>query len=97
MTWRRCRTEELRDQGSAEALAGVLLDLEMASVLGETARLLESDSPAIQRICSGWKRCRWICARLPVALQQADALDAGLFAFGEVLAAAPEISAPVKT
>ncbi len=83
--------EELRDQGSADALAGVLLDLEMASVLGETARLLDSDTIAAQDV----QRLEALSLDLrqtTIALQQADALEAGLFAFGEVLAAAPEIS-----
>lgn len=82
---------ELRDQGSAESLAAVLLDLEMASLLGEAARLLEDGAAApadIQRLQQHSAGLQQTVA----ALEGADPLAGGVFGFGEVLAAAPEIT-----
>lgn len=85
-------TEPLvRAQGSAGMLASVLLDLEMAAVLGETARIVEGEAPAP----GDFSQLQVLSAdlvRTSAELQLSGAPGTVGFSFDEVLAAAPEIT-----
>ncbi len=81
----------VRAQGSAGMLASVLLDLEMAAVLGETARIVEGEAP----VPGDFTQLQVLSAdlvRTSAELQSSGAPGAVGYSFDEVLAAAPEIT-----